>query len=109
MNITSTDILSDISSGKLDASLASINQALNFRLDGLKAIEARRLKRSITVGDTLYFVQTANPSYIRGLAALVVKINPVKVVVTIVDKSKAGRFTGRVTCPADILSTTPTA
>ena len=107
--LTSTDILSDINAGRLDADLSSIKEAVTFRLDDLKAIEARRLKRAISVGDTLYFSMTANPSYIRGLAAKVTKINPVKVVVKIVDQSRAGRFTGQVTCPLDILSTTPTA
>jgi hypothetical protein len=107
MKLTSTDILEDITYGRLDADLAAIKQALDFRMEDLKETAARQMKRSITVGDTLYFTQTANPTYLRGLAVTVKKINPKKLVVTINDKTKAGRFMGSVTCPLNILSKTP--
>jgi len=106
MIITSTDLLLDIASGKLDAELQYIKAVIQERNDDLEAINWNRKRRSLKRGDTVYFTETVNPKYLAGVEAKVTKINPKKVLVVITNPNDAGRFgTKPISCPLSILTT----
>lgn len=104
MNITSTDLLKDITMGKFNSEeLDAIFQAVKFQKETDKDIAARRLGRSIKKGDHIWFNESTRPTYIIGCEAVVVKVNPKKIVVDLVKPT--ARFHRNVTVSLSLITT----
>lgn len=91
------DLTRAIRNGDLDASLSSIGSALKCRREELTLAK----RRSLTVGDTVYFTNTVKPSYLVGQAAKVTKINVKRIIVNLLNP--IGRFDNGVRCPLSII------
>jgi hypothetical protein len=100
--ITTTNLLADIRDGKLDASLDEIKDLVRCRQEDIKDAEARKLRYTIKVGDTVYFTNEVRPTYLQGVPAIVRKFNPKKIVIDLL--KPAGRFHKGVICPPSMLT-----
>jgi hypothetical protein len=101
MKITYTDAVSAIITGELDADLSRLTQAIQNRKRLISATNVAVLKSTLKVGDKVRLTMTANPSYIRGVEAVIRKFKTKKVVIDLV--RPAGRFHKNIVCPLDIL------
>jgi hypothetical protein len=104
MKYTFTDLATDIITGNLDSDLSRIVEAVRERQHEIKDKQARVLRLSLEPGATVYFVSTCHPTYLRGVKAIVRKLNPKKVVVDLLQP--AGRFHKGIICPPTLLTTT---
>lgn len=91
-------MIEDIKSGKMDDKLDMIIAAVKARKDALKP-----QIWEFAIGDIVRMTKDANPKYLIGQEAKVVKVNRSKIVISFLDKSVAGRFQGNVTCPLSIV------
>ncbi|SRR6266550_250350 len=94
-------LLEDILTGEHDDLLAEIVSAATERRKYLAKIEIV----NINPGDTIRFLNTCKPTYLRGVTAVVKKVNGASVVVDIDLNPRYGRFSGskNVRCPASII------
>lgn len=99
MPITLGEVKTAIILGELDNDLESIKVAIQTR-EGMKAGE---LKRSLNIGDTVYFKANIRPHYMAGAPAIVKAIRRTRVLVDLV--KPAGRFNKNVTVPVDLVTT----
>lgn len=103
--LTTSDILSAINSGAVDADLNSLIEAASRRLVSLGAATKAQAQASafatIQVGDKVRLTDQVRPIRLQGREAEVVQINRTRFVI-ILDEPDA-RFSGRVTVPADLI------
>lgn len=88
-----------INRGQMDEHLDTLAQAIQYRRDVLIADK----RDDLTVGATVYFNSKANPQYLCGAEAKVVRFKTKKVVVQLV--RPVGRFQGYITTPVSIIQT----
>lgn len=96
-----TELISAIMVGQYDADLSAIREAIRMREGTLVQASALGIK----AGDTVAFNDQANPKYLKGIKAVVVKKNPKSVVVNIEENFLARKFSGsrNVRCPLAIV------
>ena len=85
--------------------IEAISEAVRIRRRELRDRAVTLMKRSLTPGETVRFVDTIRPAYLAGLTASVVKVNRTKAVLSTPDESAYGRFRGArsMTCPLSLL------
>lgn len=97
-NMVST-VTTLIIEGRCDDGFETIYAALKERRKQLNAVK----KFSFTVGQTVRFVPTARPAYLRGLGAIVTQVGAT-LKVRIENSYAAGRYKGvEVRCPASLI------
>lgn len=104
--IPNTSVQYDILSGKHDAVLDAISQAVAQR----RQVLARHELTSIKIGDNVRFSARIRPRYLSGLTAKVTKVNGASVTVDIDNNPAYGRFQGsrNVRVPAALVESTGT-
>lgn len=96
-------VLRLISKGELDSILDQMAQAIIYR----KRIVGYERAKSLKPGDRVRFVQTARPTYLRGLEGTVQGFRNTRVMVML--DFPVGRFSrGPLRCPVAIIEPIPT-
>lgn len=102
-NTLLTEFSKNLNAGHFDSLLQEVSELTSHRRMVLKDKAARKLRAEFSVGDTVYFVSTCRPTYLQGVAAVVSKFNPKKIVVDLL--KPAGRFHKGIICPPTLLTT----
>lgn len=98
MNSNTHLLINDITKGAYDEDLSTIVEYVRFRQKYLAP-----QVYEFHVGQRVWFNDKVRPTYLKGVAATITKINQKKVKVRLDDRT--GRFgTGDLTCPTNILS-----
>ena len=102
MNITNRDIIESIISGDQDDDLSKLIEVIRTRQSDIKDKEARMLRFTLKVGDTVIFNDTCKPTYLRGEKAIVKKFRTKKIEVDLL--RPRGRFYKGIGCPLSLVS-----
>lgn len=105
--LTKLAIIASIASGFNDADLDAIRSAISDRKDELPYVPTVAPKRSaFKKGISVWFNKSVSPKYMVGREAIVVKVNPKRVKVKLVEGEDT-RFGNRpINCPLSLLSLT---